>query len=339
MNAELLQYINRLSLADKKDLVGKTLKTTEEVGDLAKVVLSYSNAYATTHRFVAREKILEEAADALLCVLSVVYSEGFTDDELTAMVQRKADKWAMIQAKESGVTYPLPYEIHLTIPYDAMESDHAALQQLCTQLNVKLISLELNSISSDGVLQDVMTSSVHHGDNKSAYLYAQSVKSSIEAAGFDVTRVKIETVPWHPAVPTPGEPFDDGCYLEAHIPVILSDLSQYPALKKDIEALEDKHLHLSRNRMKKTKDGSTTTCVMITYRRNDVYRDEFASLLKQYVEQLSLTWTVLPHHTEYAIFDTNVAHDQSWISSSYATSTKVDAKAIRSTSPNVPALP
>ncbi len=82
MNAELLNYIRSLSLKDTKTLSQKALKTTEEVGELAKAILPFDGAHGTNHRFVNKENITEECVDVILCALSIAYSLGSTDSSL-----------------------------------------------------------------------------------------------------------------------------------------------------------------------------------------------------------------------------------------------------------------
>ena len=60
MNTQLLDYIKKLSLDDKKTLSQKALKVAEESGELAKVVLPFDNAAGTIHRFIEKGRILEE---------------------------------------------------------------------------------------------------------------------------------------------------------------------------------------------------------------------------------------------------------------------------------------
>lgn len=53
----------------------------------------------------------------------------------------------------------------------------------------------------EGSLKDVMTSSKHFGDNRSAYEEANRIANKLTSFGYKVVRKKIETVPWHPAAP------------------------------------------------------------------------------------------------------------------------------------------
>ena len=115
MKKELLDYIKSLSLNDKKTLSQKALKVAEESGELAKVVLPFDNADGTTHRFIEKQRVLEESVDVILTAISLAYELGYSHDEIGDMMWEKALKWQSIQNKEGKVEYPIPYEIHITV--------------------------------------------------------------------------------------------------------------------------------------------------------------------------------------------------------------------------------
>lgn len=73
MQTQLLDYIKKLSLDDKKTLSQKALKVAEESGELAKVVLPFDNAAGTIHRFIEKGKILEESVDVILTAISIAW--------------------------------------------------------------------------------------------------------------------------------------------------------------------------------------------------------------------------------------------------------------------------
>jgi hypothetical protein len=58
------------------------------------------------HRFSDRKKILEEIVDVYLTNISILHSLGFSEDEFEEVLNRKSNKWASIQSKESEVTLP-----------------------------------------------------------------------------------------------------------------------------------------------------------------------------------------------------------------------------------------
>jgi len=239
---QLLEFIKNLSINDKKNLSQKALKVSEECGELAKVILPFDGAYATNHRFSTKEKILEQVVDTMLSAISIAYSIECTDDEIKDMFDKKSIYWSELQAKEDKLKYPLPFEIHVTIkrPYDVER-----YKKDCEEIGVKPIVLDL-----DNTKIDVMTSSIHYGDNKSAYENMKNVTTGLINRGYTVIREKIETFPFHPAAPTakdanPTMPKD--CYFESHISVTIKKSD-----KDGLVHLASEHdAHLSRNFFKK----------------------------------------------------------------------------------------
>ena len=326
MKKEFLDYIQTLSVRDKKTLAQKGLKLTEEVGELAKVILPYDSAYGTNHRFAEPEDILEECSDSILCALSIAYHLGYTHEDIEAMTVRKAEKWAKLQANEDKAQFPLPYEIHVTIKaspwltYDFFEAS-------CKDIGVKPIILDLQR-DSTVVLTDVMTSSKHFGDNKSAYLEAQRISQELQRGGWEIARIKIETVPWHPAAPQTGgdyEKMPKDCYFEAHIPVRISEADK-PALEKFVKTFCTGSLHLSQNTSKRHDDGTIT--LIVTFREYKGWAQKFqheAEMLPGHlllhVESTSvkIDGKVI---TEFSIYDTKVSHDANWILGNDGTDTR-----------------
>lgn len=313
MNSDFLKYVRHLSKQDRKSLSQKALKTCEEVGELAKVVLPYENAYATTHRFTERERILEEAVDTILCALSVAYEVDSTDDEIDAMLLQKAEKWAKLQINEADVKYPLPFEIHITVKLPLMHLyEIQRFQDDCKSIDVKPIVLDLQGKSGNTVMDDVMTSSKHFGTNASAYRAAMEVRTSLFKMGYKIERVKIETVPWHPAAPKMlAKDMPPNCYFEAHIPVTLRDGEQ-DHLRRILHDEGRNHVHMSKNTFKKNEDG--TSVVMLTLRRTDCTASVFDYEVKALQRTLIVTgWQTGKVHTEFAVYDTKVSHDTAWI--------------------------
>ncbi len=308
MTPDILAYIRHLTSQDRKTLSQKALKTSEEVGELAKVVLPYDGAYATNHRFVAKERILEECVDTILCTLSIAYELEFSDQDVTDMMQLKAEKWASLQVKECDVKYPLPYEIHVTVEIASNYIEDFRLD--CAAIRVKPIILDLQGKDGQVAMVDVMTSSTHFGDNRSAYEEARRVEADLKGLNYHVVRVKIETVPWHPAAPTLNQQMPPNCYFESHIPMIFSSPDELQHLRKSVTA---KELHISRNVFKKTEDGSIV--VMATYRKYDGNSSDFKAEVDAHVEALrSRNVQLGPKiHTEFAVYDTKVSHDAKWL--------------------------
>lgn len=305
MNKELLDFIKSLTENDKKNLVGKALKTSEEVGELAKAVLPYENASGTLHRFVQRRQILENAIDVMLCAYSIAYDLKYDDDEIESMMNEKAAKWANIQAKEGRIKFPLPYEIHITVK-DARNS----FKEDCASLKVKPIIIELEK---DGVIvmNDVMTSSVHFGDNNSAIEAANQLATQLSLRGYNVARIKIETVPWHPAAPSVNDDHFHmplGNYFESHLRIVTTK-----DRRDKLEEIADIYeAHLSRNFFKKLNENEFI--IMMTLRSKNVSSEIFSKDVDNLKDKLiSSGFVVDKTEIEFAVYDTNVNHDIEWI--------------------------
>jgi NTP pyrophosphatase (non-canonical NTP hydrolase) len=335
-------YIKELSKKDKKTLSQKALKLVEEVGELARVVLPYDSAHGTNHRFIDREALLEEIVDVHLTNISIAHSLGFNEDELNEMMSKKAEKWALLQAKEDKAEFPLPYEIHVTVDIENSYSHKwlhdgniEGFKEDCKNIGVKPIVIDLEMKDKTSI-KDVMTSSKFFGDNRTAYEESERIVKGLKDRGYEVVRNKIETVPWHPAAPQDkdkdhplwhGDPIPNGCYFESHIGVIVTKET-----KQDLENLVDflnesicefsGTAKLSKNFFKKTEDGKFIN--MLTYRSNMVNAKEFEGEVRSIEKIISgkNDWSMLRNfrsfeyekvEIEYALYDTNVTHDAKWI--------------------------
>jgi len=311
-------YIKDLSIKDKKTLSQKTLKLVEEVGELARVILPYDSAHGTNHRFTDRDAILEELVDVYLTNISISHSLGFTDEEFNDMLVKKSEKWGSLQAKEEEATFPLPFEIHVTVDLD---ENLDGFKEDCSIVGVKPIVIDLE-INDGSILKDVMTSSKHFGDNRTAYEESERIVKELRDRGYKVVRNKIESVPWHPAAPviSRGEAIPNGCYFESHIGVTI-----YPEQKEDLQTfirstLTNGHLielsgtaKLSQNFFKKSNDGSKFVN-MLTYRSNMCGRPLFEAEVKGIQHLLKEEgFDFEKVEVEYAVYDTNVTHDAKWI--------------------------
>lgn len=312
MNHDLLAYIKMLSLRDEKTLSQKALKAGEEFGELAKVALPYDNAYATTHRFAIADKILEECVDLTLCALSVAYDLGFTDDDIESMMYAKANKWASLQDK-SQVEYPLPYEIHVTVstPAPHVVFDVDQFKIACAEIGVKAVVLDLQNRGGKCVMHDYMTSSKHYGNNRSAYEEAMRIQRLLVAKGFDVTRVKVETVPWHPMAPRTINEEMPGCsHFESHIPVHILEID-IPLLNNICTELG---LHLSQNVFKRLPSGMVV--IMTTYRSRSHTSTTFQDKIDYIQQELQRAgFTIGKSVVEFCVYDTKNGHDTKWLAS------------------------
>lgn len=315
MKTNLFDFIHLLTSTDKKTLSQKALKTVEEVGELAKYVLPYDDAYATTHRFVERQRILEESVDTVLSALSVAYDVGFTTDEIEEMMWTKSHKWHYLQTKQDKVKYPTPFEIHITVSCNGpLTLDFStAFNASCERIGVKPIVLDL-TLSNGNSIVDVMTSSKHVGNNMTVYREVERIVTLLTNDGFTVTRKKIETVPWHPAAPQQhGEPMPNNCYFEAHLPIMINNKSS-----ADIIAQHCKDLgaHMSRNAFKTYPDGSYVQ--MVTMRKYDGTYESFKREVDLAVTMFEANGLINKPIIEFSIYDTKLSNDFPWIPSTKA---------------------
>lgn len=315
MNDNLLEYIKTLTQSDRKGLLGKTLKGMEELGELAKHVLPYENEGSTTHRFVTKDQILEDIADVVLVLLSILYDEkiDFAFDQLEEKMLLKCAKWAELQQRDLRVSGgKIPYEIHVTVPNT---TDIETFRAACIDLQIKPIFLDLE-LNDQSAIKDYMTSSVYLGDNGGAIREVERIALGLEAKGFTVVRKKVETVPWHPAAPSDNDLVQEmpkDCYFESHFGIKCLNIDR-PALEGRLNMLSKMgfDLHLSKNIFKKAKDG--TPVVMSTYRKYDGTFELFKSNVDLIEKDLvDSGWEVDKVIIEFSIYDTKVKHDQAWL--------------------------
>lgn len=314
MDKKTLDYIKTLTKNDKKNLSQKALKTCEEVGELAKVVLPYENAFATTHRFVDRTRILEECADSYLCLMSIAYDLNFSDEEFETMVNHKMKIWADLQAREGRIKYPIPYEIHVTIePVLAANLQPISIEtfkEICKFLGVKPILLDLH-LKGDKVLKDLMTSSTFMGNNREAFEEMKRITAGLVGAGYTVVREKIETIPWHPAAPSRAHEnptMPPNCYFESHLNILCTE-EKLKLLKSIAETHQARR---SSNVFKRFDDGTFT--IMVTYRNYETVYEDFKSKLEEIKKDLrENAFEVEKEIVEFSVFDTKISHDAAWI--------------------------
>lgn len=311
MKKDLSDFIRSLTAKDKKTLSQKALKTTEEVGEMAKAILPFENADGTNHRFSDKEKIIEESIDVILCALSIAYELGADDDRIEELLWRKSEFWAQLQRREQSSPFPLPFELHVTVDKN---SDVEKFKEACKTIGVKGISLDLQDLDGKSVLDEVMTTSKIIGTNRDARNELDRIVIELGKEGFNVIRQKIETVAWHPAAPSSlsgVSQMQENGYFEAHIEILLQ-----PDYEKQ-SFINAVYMHsgvISQNQRKIYADGSRK--VMVTLRG---YKNSTAESFKERVEQFCNQLRKFGHTNidkpliEYSLYDTNVDHDNDWM--------------------------
>jgi hypothetical protein len=140
--------------------------------------------------------------------------------------------------------------------------------------------------------------------------------------GYRVVRKKIETVPWHSAAPLVDGviPIPNDCYFESHIGVVITpeqkeNLNDFVDFLNDMFEQSDSGgiAKMSQNFFKKSNDGSKFIN-MITYRNNlcgyDTFKEE-VEMIKYSLVSNGFEFEKV--EVEYAIYDTNVSHDNAWL--------------------------
>lgn len=207
------------------------------------------------------------------------------------------------------------YEIHITVK----TNDVAKFQDACALIGVKAIAVQL---SENGEKIDVMTSSTMKDDETMWRVRneADRIIISFEKFGIYPIRAKIETVPWHPQAPALGNKnfFKVGQYFECHFAFVIRSPEEAGMISVFAKR---KNLHLSRNAFKTNEDGSyvqmlTSRAFMSKYEIFKDAVDEIVNSSKKYNFVLDKEPRI-----EFAIYDTNVNHDDEWLKSRSSNST------------------
>jgi hypothetical protein len=186
------------------------------------------------------------------------------------------------------------FEAHLTV--DAEGTRREAFRALCESLGVKCVLIEL---ARGAHRSQPMTSSHHTGELPAVKREIEALRIQIEAAGFPVTRTKIEADVTNEGVDAAGEP---GTYFEFHAKL------QLPA-DADLEALrarcEQHGAHLSRNEIER---GAR----FVTLRVHDAGRDAATAAFARVLESLA-GYRIAATKAELTLYDSRVELDAGWL--------------------------
>lgn len=205
----------------------------------------------------------------------------------------------------------LYYEIHVTVKVNDVEQFRAE----CEKLKVKPIILDLQQRSGN-VFAEVMTSSTVETLDvtiQTAAAEVERISAAMQHAGFNVERCKIETVPWHPDVPTAFNAKDHfpGSHFETHFGIVVSEGEQETALREVANTFD---LHLSKNVFKRLPNNRYVQ--MATYRSYTDLKEQFEEKVHQITDALSVSRLPLEKDPkiEFSIFDSDYTYDQQWLS-------------------------
>lgn len=94
-----LQKIQSLSLQEPKTLVERMVKLQEESGELAQEVLIANKTSGSQYKSSGPDGIRGECADAILVAMSIFFKTGGSAEELSRLLDRKAEKWEKHQQR------------------------------------------------------------------------------------------------------------------------------------------------------------------------------------------------------------------------------------------------
>jgi hypothetical protein len=195
-----------------------------------------------------------------------------------------------------------PFESHLTL---AATAPLEALAGFAAQRGVKLTHIVLAAGVSPS--QPMLTRHAR-GALKTEVAALESLAAACAAAGFAVTRLKIEVESDHPAAPMTAEEATDAArYFEHHLKLLLprdADVSPLLAVARA------HHAHLSRNALRTRADGRQER--FVTQRCHHATRSEAAAELAGLRRALA-GYSVLETEEEFVIYDSNLALDAGWI--------------------------
>ena len=90
----IIEKIKHLSIKEPKTLEQMALKLSEESGEVAQAVLSYTKASGNQYKQLTTSDIKEECIDTLLVSLALYYKlADDPDTELPDLLNKKITKW------------------------------------------------------------------------------------------------------------------------------------------------------------------------------------------------------------------------------------------------------
>lgn len=94
-----LAKIRALSSLERKTLLHRGLKLSEEVGELSEALLAIEDAPGMAYKGLNLDNVKEEAIDVILITLSICYMVNMSDGEIAELLMKKCGKWEEKQSK------------------------------------------------------------------------------------------------------------------------------------------------------------------------------------------------------------------------------------------------
>jgi hypothetical protein len=187
------------------------------------------------------------------------------------------------------------FEAHLTVEAETVER-RDAFAAACAELGVKCVLIEL---ARGAHRSQPMTSSHHAGTLDEVLHEVEVLRTRLVAAGFAVSRVKVEAEVTNEGVPV-DEPGPPGSYFEFHAKLATGD---------DIEALRAiclaKGAHLSNNAIQRGLR-------FVTMRAYEVGRTEARARFERLLAALS-PYELVGTKAEFTVHDSRLELDAGWL--------------------------
>ena len=95
--SEIFQEIARITRDEEKNLLQLALKTSEETGELAQAVLSFTQAPGCAYKNKTARDVEEEAVDVILCAAATLFKTNdinrYVPYSLTSLFEIKLKAW------------------------------------------------------------------------------------------------------------------------------------------------------------------------------------------------------------------------------------------------------
>jgi NTP pyrophosphatase (non-canonical NTP hydrolase) len=90
---KIINTLKSLSIKEKKTLIQRALKLTEETGEVAEAVLSYTDSPGCGYKQKTREDVMEECVDVIIMATSIIANLEFKDEDVASTFVKKMTKW------------------------------------------------------------------------------------------------------------------------------------------------------------------------------------------------------------------------------------------------------
>jgi hypothetical protein len=213
-----------------------------------------------------------------------------------------------LRARLANTSHHGTFESHVTTE-TADAAGRQRFRDVCRSLGVKCVFIEL----PDGTTpSQPMTACYHHGAIGQVLGEVAAICHGLRAAGFPITRVKLEAIATNEGIPDSDEEAaraPAGDYFEFHVKLLLAPDADLGALASCC----GRHAaRLSRNALKTERDGRAER--FVTLRLYGVGRRTAFARLDALERDLGAAgFAVVNRQREYTIFDSAESLDAGWI--------------------------